>query len=78
MPERPIADVLATHTPELMALPGVVGTAQGARRDGAPVIVVMLARHDPDLERRLPRVLEGWPVRIEVTGEIRAMPDSAR
>ena len=78
MPERPIAEVLAARTPELMALPGVVGTCQGARPDGTPVIVVMLARHDPTLERRIPRALEGWPVRVEVTGELRAMPDAAR
>ncbi len=78
MPEHPIADVLAAHTPELMALPGVVGTYQGARPDGAPAIVVMLARRDAALEQRIPRTLEGWPVVLEVTGEIRAMPDSAR
>ena len=78
MPERPIADVLASHTPELMALPGVVGTYQGARPDGAPAIVVMLARPGAGLERSIPRVLEGWPVVLEVTGGIRAMPDSAR
>jgi hypothetical protein len=78
MPERPIAEVLAAHTPELMALPGVVGTYQGARPDGTPAIVVMLARADAALERRIPRVLEGWPVRLEVTGELRAMPDTAR
>jgi hypothetical protein len=78
MPERPIADVLAAHTPELMALPGVVGTYQGAQSDGTPAIVVMLAGRDAGLERRIPRTLEGWPVVLEVTGEIRAMPDSAR
>ncbi len=78
MPDRPIADVLASHTPELMALPGVVGTCQGARPDGTPTIVVMLVTPDAGLERRIPRVLEGWPVVVEVTGEIRAMPDSAR
>jgi hypothetical protein len=78
MPDRPIADVLAARTPELMALPGVVGTYQGAQPDGTPAIVVMLARPDAGLERRIPRTLEGWPVVIEVTGEIRAMPESAR
>ena len=78
MPERPIADVLAAHTPELMALPGVVGTYQGAQPDGTPTIVVMLASPEAGLERRIPRVLEGWPVVVEVTGEIRAMPESAR
>jgi hypothetical protein len=78
MPARPLAEVLAAHTPELMALPGVAGTYQGAAPDGSPVIVILLVRHDPALERRLPRSLEGWPVRLEVSGEIRAMPDSAR
>jgi hypothetical protein len=78
MPDRPIVDVLASHTPGLMAMPGVVGTYQGAGTDGAPAIVVMLARSDAGLERRIPRTLEGWPVVIEVTGELRAMPDTAR
>jgi hypothetical protein len=78
MPDRPIADVLAAHAPELMALPGVVGTYQGERPDGTPAIVVMLASPEAGVERRIPRVLEGWTVVIEVTGEIRAMPDSAR
>ncbi len=77
MPVRPIADVLAAHTPELMSLPGVVGTYQGARDDGSPVIVVMIEKRTAELERRIPRQLEGWPVAIQVTGEIRALPDSA-
>jgi hypothetical protein len=76
MPERPIAEVLAAHTPALMALPGVVGTYQGARPDSSPMIVVMVAKKSAELERRIPKVLEGWPVTIQVTGKIRAMPDS--
>jgi hypothetical protein len=78
MPERPIADVLATHTPELMAVPGVVGTYQGALPDGRPCIVVMVVKRTPGLDARLPRTLEGWPVGIDESGEIRAMGDSAR
>jgi len=75
MPRRPIVEVLAAHTPELMALPGVVGTGEGAR-DGAPVIVVMVERRTPALVARIPATLEGWPVVIEVTGPLHAMPDS--
>ena len=75
MSRRPIAEVLAAHTPELMALPGVVGTYEG-ERDGAPAIVVMLERRTPELEARIPDTLEGWPVAVEVTGPLRAMPDS--
>ena len=72
---RPIAEVLAARTPGLMALPGVVGTAEGARR-GAPVILVMVERRTPELAARIPATLDGWPVRIEVTGRFRAMPES--
>ena len=75
-PRRPIAEVLAARTPELMALPGVVGTAEGRRRD-TPVIVVMIERRTPELTARLPAALEGWAVVVEVTGSFRAMPDSA-
>jgi hypothetical protein len=36
----------------------------------------MVSRMTDDLRRQLPKELEGWPVRIEVTGELHAMPDS--
>lgn len=75
MSQRPIAEVLAARTPELMAVPGVVGTYEGAR-GGAPVIVVMVERRTPELAARIPATLDGWPVTIEVTGALRAMPDS--
>jgi hypothetical protein len=74
MPAAPIAEVLARHTPRLMALPGVVGTYEGRGPGGAPRIVVMVERRDPALERRIPRRLEGWPVAVEETGPVRAMP----
>lgn len=77
-PSRPLAEVLADHTPELLALPGVVGTAESRTRDGRPCILVLLATDSPELRAKLPRELEGWPVVAEITGEIRALPDSAR
>lgn len=76
-PTRPIAEVLAAHTPTLMTIPGVVGTYEG-ERGGRPAIVVMVERRTPEVERLVPSTLEGWPVAIEVTGRFRAMPDSTR
>ena len=73
---RPISDVLRDHTPELMAIPGVVGTAEGALASGEPCIQVLLAEKNAETEHRIPRKLEGWPVVLQVTGPIRAMPDS--
>ena len=77
-PARPLSDALAAHTPDLMKLPGVVGTAESRLGDGRPCILVMVVRLTPELERRIPQAIEGWPVKIEETGEIRAMPDSGR
>ncbi len=77
-PQRPLAEVLAAHTPGLMRTPGVVGTAESRLADGRPCILVLVSRMSPGLRDRLPRELEGWPVKVEVSGEIRAMPDSSR
>ncbi|HET7226513.1 MAG TPA: hypothetical protein VFK69_12455 [Candidatus Eisenbacteria bacterium] len=77
MPQRPITEVLAAHTPGLMKLPGVAGTGEGARR-GRPVIVIYVARRTRELDARLPRALEGWPVEVREVGEVRALGDSAR
>jgi hypothetical protein len=70
---RPIESVLADHAAELMAHPGVVGVYQGQRDDGTPVIRVLVLEKTPALERDIPPRLEGHPVDIEVTGEIRPM-----
>ena len=77
-PARPLSDVLAAHTLEWMKTPGVVGTAESRLDDGRPCILVMVIRLTPELRRAIPETIEGWPVRIEETGEIRAMPDSGR
>ena len=76
-PPRPLRVALAAHTPELMSLPGVVGTAESALDDGRPCIQVLVARLTPALRKRIPETIEGWPVRVQEAGEIRAMPDSA-
>lgn len=72
-PSRPIEAVLHDHTPALMAFPGVVGTAQGALEDGRPCIKVLVVRKTPELTRRIPKELEGYPVVIDETGVIRPL-----
>ncbi len=73
MAGKRIEEALAEHTPALMALPGVVGTAQGLC-DKKPCIVIYVIQKTPELEQKIPATLEGFPVRIEETGEIRALP----
>jgi len=70
VPSKTIEAVLAAHSDSLMALPGVVGTAIGLC-DGAPCIRVFLADERAAARRTIPARLEGYPVKVEVTGPIR-------
>jgi len=67
---KTIEAVLAAHTDSLMALPGVVGTAIGTC-DGAPCIRVFIADASAPGRRRIPAQLDGYAVKVEVTGPIR-------
>ena len=73
MKQKTIQKVLKEHTNELMSVPGVVGTAQGLCND-KPCIKVYVIEKTPELNQKIPKNLEGYPVSIEETGEIRALP----
>ena len=75
MPAKAIDEVLREHTKSLMSIPGVVGTAQGLC-DDKPCIKVYVIKETPELKQKIPQTLEGYPVMIEETGEIRALPKS--
>jgi len=71
--------IMDAHVDELMAIPGVAGVAVGALGDGKPCITVYVVRKTPEHGKRIPKALEGIPVVIEVSGEIRPMGgDTAR
>jgi len=75
-PTRPIGDVLTDHSPQLMAMPGVTAVGQSALPDGTPCIKVFLKTRDSEYRKRIPRSIEGYMVVTDVSGEIRALPDS--
>lgn len=78
MPGSSIEAVLQRHSDRLMTLPGVVGTGIGECLPGRqPCIKLFVARKTPELLRQVPATLEGFPVAVEETGEIRAL-DSSR
>ncbi len=73
-PKRDINAVLHDHDRELMAMPGVVGVYVGLLDDErTECLKVMLARKDRNLERAIPRMIEGYHVVTEVTGEIKPL-----
>lgn len=76
MPSRPLSEVLADRGAALMAIPGVTAVAESRTQDGRPCVLILVVTLSPELRSRLPRELDGWPVVIEESGEIRAMPGS--
>jgi len=74
MQRKTIEEVLERYTKEWMSFRGVVGTAQGIC-DGRPCIKVYVTQRNPELETRIPDIIEGYQVVIEETGEIKALPE---
>ncbi len=73
MNQKTIEEVLAEHTEEWMSVPGVVGTAIGAC-DGEPCIKLFVVRSTDELRQAIPEQVEGFVVRLEVTGAFQARP----
>jgi len=69
-PTRTVADVLRAHTVQLMKIPGVVGTGEGEIH-GEPAVVVLVSHKTPEVDKRVPHRLEGYPVQVKVVGEVR-------
>ena len=76
MDQRDINDVLRDHDDELMAIPGVVGVYVGLLDDDETTCLkVMAAEKTPELERKVPKSLEGYPVVLVESGVIRPLQD---
>jgi len=58
-----------SHTPALLAMSGVVGTAITADANGKPAIMILT---ESAMGSRLPQTLDGYPVIENVTGKIHA------
>ena len=59
--------VVRRYTEQLMALPGVVGVAEG-RAGGRPCVVVLVASRRAAAAQGVPHLLDGFPTRIVETG----------
>ena len=70
--KRLIEGVLRDHADGLMAVPGVVGVAQG-ECDGEPCISVLIVEESADLLAQIPGEIEGHLVAVAVAGEINAL-----
>ena len=72
--EMPIVDILKVmeiHLDELMEIPGVVGVGIGqSETTGEWFISVLVDEMTPELQALLPKELEGFEVKPQVTGPI--------
>ena len=74
MSSKTIEQVLEEYTDRIMSVDGVVGTGIG-ECDGQPCIKVYVVKKTRELEEQIPATLEGYPVSIQETGEIKALDD---
>lgn len=67
-----IESVKRARQAELLAIPGVVGVGIISGPLGNPAIAVYVTHGG--VAARVPKMLEGYPVSVEVSGEIDALP----
>jgi hypothetical protein len=73
-PKPDINAVLRNHERELMSIPNVVGVYVGViEPSNKPCLKVMVTHQWSKSDPPIPSSLEGYPVIIEVTGEIRPL-----
>ncbi|MFI5250950.1 MAG: hypothetical protein ACHQQQ_00840 [Bacteroidota bacterium] len=70
---RGINNVMDKHTKEWLATPGVVGCYVTQRDNGEPYIVIMTSKDTADIRKTIPEKVEGYPVEIEESGEIKPL-----
>ena len=67
VPHSSIAEILRRHSERLLAVPGVVGAAEGLR-DGRPCILVLVSDKGSATDAAIPDELEGVPLQVVETG----------
>jgi hypothetical protein len=72
-----IEDALTELNRKVLVLPEVVGTAQGLC-DGKPCLKVYIIKTSSELIRQIPKMIDGYPVVAEETGEIRSRPEKRK
>lgn len=67
-----IQQVKANHEERLLSMPGVVSVGIGRDPEGNSVIIVGLDGPRPETVQKLPKEVEGYPVRVEIIGPVQA------
>ncbi len=77
MQKKPIDQVLKDNQKMLLSVNGVQGFYQGITDDGVDYIIVMVDTLTKEIMSKLPDSLDGYPVKLEETGEIKPLDSGA-
>jgi hypothetical protein len=69
---KTITTVIEEQGERLLALPGVVGLAEGLA-DGKPCVLLLVERRTPELDAQVPANIDGYTVVVKVTGPVRPL-----
>ena len=67
-----IQEVKKQNEARFLAIPGVVSVGIGLDPNGNQAIIVGLEVSDPEIEAKIPEMVEGFPVIIQVVGSLKA------
>jgi hypothetical protein len=67
-----IQEVKEKHVNRILSMQGVVSVGVGRNPDGDPAIIIGLDSTGMDTARQLPKVLDGYPVIVQIIGPIEA------
>ncbi len=76
MPLVELEDALSRHGDALMGVPGVVGVGE-TEFEGRPAVMIMVLEDSEEIRAALPETVAGFPIVVDVTGEITAFPAAA-
>lgn len=71
--ERDISLVMNDHVARLMGLEGVTGVGLGQTEEKTPCILILVIEESDEIKSKIPTTLEGHPVRLLESGEIKPM-----
>lgn len=72
MPAGDVKETVERHAASLMKTPGVEAVAAGETDAGDPCLRVWVSVDPEEIEGRLPREIDGFPVLVERGGPFRA------
>ena len=67
-----IQEVKEQHEAQFLDMPGVVSVGIGLDPNGNQAIIVGMEGPDPETEAKIPAILDGYPVVIQIVGSLKA------